>query len=207
MASSNVCFQCKKEPGVCTCAGCNEFFCEAHFTDHRRLIKEGLNELEDIYNIFLQKLKDREQPKRAQAALLSQIQQWENRTVERVRQSARAVSDEVQQLFDRKLKAVEGKLQETTIKLQQCRKVANFVEKDLDEIRNTFDRLQRTYDQITQPSTVKVCEERSQQIVWDTLIYAVDESTVTQAARKCFDRFQESTFSSDPRVLVHLCVG
>ena len=189
MASSNLCSECKKEPGVCTCAGCNKFFCETHFSEHRRSIKEGLNELEDIYNIFLQKFEDNEQPKRAQATLLSQIQQWENRTVEKVRQSARTASDAVQQLFDRKLKNVQDNLQGITIKLQQCRKVANFVEKDLDEIRNSFDRLQKTYDQITQPLTVKVCEERSQQIAWDTLIYVVDESTVLQAARKCFDRF------------------
>ena len=95
MAASNLCFQCKKEPGVCTCAGCNKFFCETHFIDHRRVIKEGLNELEDIYNHFLQKLKDREQSKRVQATLLAQIQQWETRTVERVRQSARTASDTV----------------------------------------------------------------------------------------------------------------
>ena len=144
---------------------------------HLLWIDGGLDELDDVRNAFLQKLTNQEEPKRLQATLLSQIQQWEDRIVERVRQSASAVRSQVQDLFSGKIKDVEEKLQETTAKIQQCRKSTNFLETDLDEIRNTFDQLQRRYDQITQPPSVKVYEEPSGQIAWDALIYAEDESS------------------------------
>jgi hypothetical protein len=109
----------------------------------------------------------------------------EDRTVKKVRRAASAASNQAQQLLATKIKDIQTTFDETTTKLQRCRKLMNFVEKDLEEMRNTFTRLQHTYDQITQPSSMKLCIDGSEQLVWETLIYTVNESIERRAPPKC----------------------
>ena len=194
MATLNLCSKCNREPGICMCTGCNKLFCDTHFVDHRQWIKSGLDELEDIRNTFLQKLNDGVEAKRLQASLLSQIKQWEDRTVKKVRQAASAASNQAQQLLTTKIKDIQTAFDETTVKLRRCRKLTNFVEKDLDEMRSTFARLQKTYDQVTQPSSMKLCMDGSEQLVWETLIYTVNESIDKRAPRKCLPMLQIESY-------------
>ena len=104
--------------------------------------------------------------------------------VEKVRQAARTTSNQAQQLLETKIKGIRTSLDETTAKLQRCRKLTNFVEKDLDEMRDTFARLQQTYNQITQASSMKLYTDGSEQLAWETLIYMANESTDTLAPRE-----------------------
>ena len=176
------------------CTGCNKLFCDTHFIDHRRWITSGLDELEDIRNALLQKLNDGVEAKRLQASLLSQIKRWEDRTVKKVRQAASVASNQAQQLLATKMKDIQTAFDETTVKLQRCRKLTNFVEKDLEEMRGTFARLQQTYDQITQPSSMKLCIDGSEQLVWETLIYTVNESIDIRAPRECLSMLQIESY-------------
>lgn len=86
MPSSTVlCFTCDKARGTCKCEGCSKKFCESHFFDHRRELKQTLDVVTDEHNNFHNILTDNENLLKP---LYNQIDSWEKKAIKQIQRAA-----------------------------------------------------------------------------------------------------------------------
>lgn len=176
MLKHNMCSVCQKEAGICNCAGCKAFFCTKDFTDHRQWLSGEFEKVIEDRNQFQEEMNDRKQVTQFQRILLSQIDQWQNVTIEKVRHVAEKTRRQLLQLLNDKIKDVENEFNNVTKQLRDLQEMENFVEDDLADQKDKIHKLENQFQQITELPSITINDKQSEQIDWRLAIYAVDMS-------------------------------
>ena len=150
------CVKCPKGPGQVTCDGCEQRFCMKHLAEHRQELGEQLDELNSEKNQLQQHLT--EESNDEQHPLITRVNQWESRSIERIKQ----VADEVRSKLTRQLNVVKNNIRESlnlpqiSRELEESRQTDTFTE---TELKNWSDQLKRLREEFDKPAMVQLVDE------------------------------------------------
>ena len=133
MASSDAkksCTKCLKGQGQVLCGGCQRWYCVTHLLEHRQELSQQMDNLTLEHDQFQQTLlahdSDRPNP------LITRIDRWETKSIEKIKQVAREVRQDLKELIDQSKKDLVGSLRRITDELQENRQMETYTENDLE---------------------------------------------------------------------------
>ena len=131
MTSSNQCSVCQKAVGVCICVGCKACFCGHDFENHRGGLLHELDVLSEDSNILRDKVNKTPENNELNNPILLRIDQWEQITIEKVKQAAGEARKNATELVESKRKELTDHFEALSHELQELRKTQGFIEQDL----------------------------------------------------------------------------
>lgn len=136
-----ICCQCGKNKGRVRCEGCSKLFCMSDFDGHRQELEEELDGIETNHNNFRQTFN--ETVVRVEShTLVKQIDQWENESIEKIRQMARENRQIVLESIVQVYEILKVKLNKLTNELNESRKENDFFEISLNQWKNQLTEMQ-----------------------------------------------------------------
>ncbi|CAF1133051.1 unnamed protein product [Rotaria sordida] len=146
MASSGQqksCVAC--ENGVATCTGCEKRFCLPHFTQHRQELDERMNEVVHEHN-QLRKALDQQA---TAPHLLSRIDQWEQTSIQKIKETAKQARADLQTCFDRTKHQLINSLDNMASRLKSTQAINLYAEKELDASVQQLKQLRQMFEMPT----------------------------------------------------------
>jgi hypothetical protein len=135
------CFTCGKIKGRVKCEGCSKIYCVKHFEDHRQQLSKQLDEVEVTRDLFRQSLTEKTGDSQNNSSI-QQIDEWENESMNKIRQAASEARDIVLQHTAGINTKMEENLDKLTTQLRQSRQENDFFETDLNQWREEVTRMQ-----------------------------------------------------------------
>jgi hypothetical protein len=193
MATANIktfCSSCGKENGRVTCEGCSKLFCFNDFNIHRQELGTQLDQIEVDRDLFRQMLTENISKPQNQA-LMKQIDQWENESINKIRQAA----EEARQILIKHSAELNMKLEEKlemlTNELKQSRQENDFFEPKLNQWKEEL--AQMNHD-LTKPSNITIRND-STPLVTKIVVYILG---------KIFnDSLNRVTITSQQKMSIH----
>ena len=152
-SSSNPCVKCPKGRAQTICSGCQQWLCVKHFTEHRQELSREMDHLTQQHDELHQDListNDDQHPS------FIRINNWEQRSIERIRQ----VADEVRQNLEEHLNTNKMKLKrslnEITVELRSSRENEDYTEIELQRWVNQLKELRQ---QLFHPSMIEITND------------------------------------------------
>jgi len=176
MTTSKGCSMCPKRTGTYFCTGCHAHFCKKDFHNHRGMLNNQLDGFVEDRNALQEKITKATQQKDINSPLLSQIDQWQKVTIEKVKQAADQARQHVIQILDSKRVEITSDFEKFSKELIQLRETEDFVEQDLKRLKKTIDQINQDVKKLAQPSEIELHVDESQEIQWNRLIYVVDNT-------------------------------
>jgi hypothetical protein len=177
MASSDRCSVCRKGAGTCCCPGCKAYFCDDDFKDHRGMLINKLDELSIDRNDLEENIKKATSYHQSDTLLLTQIDEWQQTTIEKVKQAAEQARQQVLQIMNLKREEITKQFQTMSQEMKQLRDTKGVVEYDLTRLKQQIDQLDEDLEELFQPSTIELNVKKSDEIEWNHIIY-VEERPV-----------------------------
>lgn len=180
MATSKQCSMCTKAPGSMYCTGCEKYFCwkdlkthrEGMFTEMDKIVEER-NHLQDIINNILQ-INDQQHP------LIEQIEKWKNTTIEKIKQIAEQVRQQAIQLLNARLMKVDTEFKSFSQELAHLKESEDYFEHDLARLNQKINEFKQDLKHSTQPTTIELHAQGSDNINWNSLIYVEEKQTYSK---------------------------
>ena len=152
---ANPCFTCGKLTGRVKCEGCSKIFCLNDFEGHQQELSKQLEEVEVIRDLFRQSLTEKITDSRKHP-LIEQIDEWENESIDKVRQTA----EEVRQILTKHTAELNTKLEDRlsklTNQLRQSREAKDFFETELNQWK---EELKQMKNELVKPSSVTIRQD------------------------------------------------
>jgi hypothetical protein len=126
-----------KGKGTFKCEGCSQIFCSKHSIDHRHELIQKLEEIELTRDLVYQTFLEQSQ----QHLLLDQINQWEQKSIDKIHQTAEEARNRILQ----ETVNLEQKLKDITNQLRQAHEDDDFVEIDLDQWTQKLHELEKNW--------------------------------------------------------------
>jgi chromosome segregation ATPase len=180
MATSNRCSECKKEMGLIHCTGCDAYYCMKDFKTHREKLYTKLDGVVEERNKLQDEINKAAQGVNQRSPLIDQINEWQEITIEKVKQIAAQTRQEVVQLLNSKRVKITTEFQTFSQELAHLKETENFVEHDLTRLTQMIEQFHQDIKQPIQPTTIEFYTEQSDKIDWNRLIY-VEEKRVHTA--------------------------
>ena len=177
MAASRPCSTCPKGTGIYFCTGCEKYFCKRDFHSHRETLNNQLDVCIEDRNALQGKMPKPVLPKNVRSPLLSQIDAWQQQTIEKVKQAAEQVRQQVIKIINSKQMDLTSAFEKLSKELVELKETEDFAEQDLKRLKETTNRLNQQLKQLQQPPTIELHMEKNQKIEWNTLIYVVEKNT------------------------------
>jgi adenylosuccinate synthase len=95
--SKTYCITCGKGIGQFKCEGCSQTFCTKHVVEHRQTLNQQLDEIMLGHDVLQQAMNEN---KSQWQSLMTDIEQWEQRSIDKIRQMAKEARQRVAQLGD-----------------------------------------------------------------------------------------------------------
>ncbi|CAF1423871.1 unnamed protein product [Adineta steineri] len=146
------CVTCGKEKSTVRCDGCSQPFCMNHFGHHRQELDKQLGEIEVSRDLFRQTLTE-QSAKPENQTLIIQINQWEQDSIAKVRQTANEARQTILQHTTKYLTEIEIKLNTLTKELRESREENDFIEADLQRWKT---QLTEMTNELDKPSTITI---------------------------------------------------
>jgi len=147
------CVTCRKEKSTVICDGCSQRFCVNHFGDHRKELSKLFDKIEVNRDLFRQAFNE-QTAKPDNHLLMKQIDQWEQESINKIKQTA----DEARQLLQKytveHLTKLEVKLNKLTSQLRESREENDYSETDIHQWTKHLTRMTTELD-ISSHITVK----------------------------------------------------
>jgi uncharacterized protein (UPF0335 family) len=154
MSASNgkgQCFICGKEKIAYECKGCSKVFCFNHLAEHRQILSQQFDEIENDRDQFLQTIiQQKENPN--ENLLIQRIDKWENYSIEKIKQTAK----ECRQILIEHINQIENKLKELTEQIRNIRQENEFNEIDLNQLKI---KLLKLTEQLNTPANISIGED------------------------------------------------
>lgn len=176
MASSNRCSTCQKNPGISFCPGCKAYFCDKDFKAHRGILVRDLDRAGTDRNELQGKIKKVKSLKQPGNLLLTRIDEWQQLTIEKVKQAAQQARQQVVKIMNSKRDEITREFQTLTEEIECLKDSESVLEPDLINLKRDLSRLNKDVEQFFQPSTIEVNMKQSDQIVWNHMIYVEEKS-------------------------------
>jgi len=141
------CLTCETAKVAYKCEGCSQYFCLIHLSDHHQGLGKQLDEIEDKYNLFRETLNEKTQNSQ-KYPLIEQINQWENDSVNKIRQQADESRALLLKYINKHIQKIETKFIELTEELKEVQE-----ENNLNEFKTKFKKLEEEFNK---PSHVSV---------------------------------------------------
>ncbi len=191
MATPKNCSKCETGAGVNFCIGCEAYFCEEDYQHHRGKMADELCRLIECGNALQDKINRATQHKYSNSSLLIQIDEWQRVTIEKVEQIAEQARQQVVKLLNSKDMEIKTQFEKFSQELIQLKETENLVERDLERLEQTIYQLNQDLKRLSQTPEIELHTERSNQIVWDSLIYVVEKSVNGKFISRPFFLVQE----------------
>jgi vacuolar-type H+-ATPase subunit I/STV1 len=176
MATSEGCSMCEKGAGAYFCIGCKKHFCKKDFHNHRETLNNELYGYIEDRNTLQEKISKPNQQKNICSPLLLQIDEWQQQTIEKVKQAAEQARQQVMQILNSKGTEITSEFEKLSQELIQLKETEDFTEQDLKRLKQTINRLNEDLKQLAQAPTIELHREESQKIAWNCLIYVEDKT-------------------------------
>ena len=147
MASSNIQEHCSVciEENTYLCKGCLQTFCFDHLKEHRDLINQEFNQIEDNYNLLIENLNEQiENPN--QRLFIKQINQWKQKSIEQIEAIAKEYEKDLIQCTNKYFLGLKNDLNEK-FKETQIKDKSN--EKQLNQLKEQLNLLNKQFKEIS----------------------------------------------------------
>lgn len=155
------CYICKKEKATFLCRGCKGDFCFSHLNDHRQELSQRFDGIETERDLFRQTLLEFQQDSEKHA-LMQQIDQWEHRSMEIIRQTAEETRQLLRKNNSEFVQRLEGQLTRLTDELKRTRKEVDLDELDLIRLTTELEQLSK---QLNDQANVLLVEDASRALI------------------------------------------
>jgi hypothetical protein len=122
-------------------------------------------------NQLAARTKETIQTQRAGSSLLSQIDDWQKVTIEKVSRAAEEARQQAIQFMRRKKAEIVEGFESVGKEIRTRQGTGDFVEYDLERLKQSINRLQQDLEQFIQ-RPIELNVKKSNQIDWNNLIYA-----------------------------------
>lgn len=173
----NRCSKCSTNVGTCTCAGCKDYFCTKHFILHRKELQTNLEHITDTHHRLLKNVHEQNNSNSLLSTILSQIDQWQNVTIQKIHQTADNLRQQVTQMLNDQREEINGRFKAVVDELRKRKEEDDFVEDDLVRLKEHIDHLQKELDNVQQHPMLQLHTELTDQIEWNRLAYLEFKST------------------------------
>ncbi|UJR10844.1 hypothetical protein I4U23_015032 [Adineta vaga] len=150
-----LCVICTKAKGIFKCEGCSQVFCPKHSTDHRNELSKQLDEIALTHDLIQQTLNQQTKDPQ-QHPLLKKINQWESKSMNKIRQMAEEIRNEVLKSSVQHTTGLKQKLQLVSSELRQGREENDFSEIDLHQ---WIQKLEELKNELHNPTTINIQED------------------------------------------------
>jgi len=148
-------------------------------TNHRTILVNGLEKLTASRNELQEKIKNFNLGNRPDILILSQIDRWEQKTIEKVHQAADEVRKEVLVLVKSKQEEIKNQFESLSKELDNLRETKGTLEQDLIRLEREIAQINEDLKQSFQLPNVKLMTNQSEQIPWNPMIYVEEKSQNT----------------------------
>ena len=152
------CVKCEKGTGQALCDGCERWFCVKHFLDHRQELSQQLDALLLERDQLQQHLcTESDAPERH--PLLTRVDQWEAKSIARIKQVANTVRSQLTAPLARTRRVVQYSLRPITAELKKNQGTEDFNEIDL---RKWLSQLKELREQLDKPVMVELIDDEDE---------------------------------------------
>jgi hypothetical protein len=177
MAAPKSCSKCEKGRGTFHCVGCDAYFCKKCHQQHRDDMADQLEGLIGNRNELRQQINKETEEKNFGSPLLIEIEDWQTKTIEKVKRVAEQAKQQVVKLLNSKKTEIKSEFEKFSEKLIQLKENDDFLEYDLERLKQTVDQLNQKLKELSKQPEIDLCKEQSDQIEWDTLIYIREKTS------------------------------
>ncbi|CAF0781858.1 unnamed protein product [Adineta steineri] len=142
--TKNNCSVCIKLAGVFLCHGCEKNFCQLHASEHREHLQKSMNVIYHNYDSVKQNIKG-QTTEQYQHSLMVQVNQWEQESIEKIRQYAQETRQELTITVRQRSDNLKEKLEQLKQELDKARQTGGFYENDLKEWTEKLNEIRRTF--------------------------------------------------------------
>jgi chromosome segregation ATPase len=176
MAKSNRCSTCQKQAGAMHCIGCDAYFCAKDFRGHREILFNEMDGLVEERNNLQDKINKATQHNDSRSPLIEEINKWEKATIEKVHQVAEHARQQAFQLLNVKRVKIANEFKGFSEELAYLKETENFVEQDLERLKQLIRQFHHDLTQLTQPFAIELNTKESDGINWNRVIYVQEKS-------------------------------
>jgi len=171
MASSRKCSTCNKPSASMHCIGCDGYFCNKCFQLHRQSMFGQMDHIIESRNQLQQDINNSTQLNKQQSPIITEIDKWETSTIEKVKKVAAEARQQTVQLLNAGRIKIDNEFKSFSRELASLQESEDYVEHDLERLNQKINQFKLDVKQSTQPTTIQLHTEQSDQINWGTLIY------------------------------------
>ena len=164
-----ICEKCSTVLGQTLCAGCQKWMCVKHLIEHRQSLSDEIDHLTENYD---QLQRDLTQDTFDQHSLLRSINEWEEKSIERIRRDAERARQHLRKHLDRTKIRVQKSLSEIVDELQQHRQLDDYTEIELGTWTKQLQKFRRQLDDC---SIVQIVHDQNEQSFVSKLILSTEE--------------------------------
>ncbi len=161
------------------CTGCDKYFCRKHFKIHSEEMFAEMDKIIEERNHLQNEINIEIQDNNQQNPLIEQIDQWQKRTIEKVKQVAAQARQQASELLNAKRVRLNTEFKSFSQELAHLKESENYVEHDLTRLNQMINKFKLDLKQSTQPTTVVLHTEQSDNINWESLIYVEEKAAST----------------------------
>ncbi|CAF4881146.1 unnamed protein product [Rotaria sp. Silwood1] len=169
---SSVCSICNKPSIKYFCIGCKQHFCPKDFKEHEQQLSiEFDNAIVRSHDELLNQIQKLEKSDIFLSDLFAQINEWKITTINKVEKAAEKAHHELIELIDKQKIKITKQLEAIAKEIRCRREEENFLENDIDRLKQKLNEIQQTFRQLIQKDTNKSIIINNDQIDWNRLIY------------------------------------
>ncbi|CAF2498712.1 unnamed protein product [Rotaria sp. Silwood2] len=150
--SKQPCKKCCKSGGIATCGGCEQWFCGKHFNEHRQELALEIDNIEQEHNLLQRDLFE----ENATNSLLSQIDDWEHKSIKKIQAAAEKARMDLRKYLDHSKQQLKTSLYELAKELQSGRESDDYTEMDL---KKWMGQLKELREMLQNPSTIDIIDD------------------------------------------------
>ena len=161
------------------------------FRTHREGLHTEMDGVVEERNKLQDEINETAQHNDQCSPLIAQINEWQEITIEKVKQVAEQARQQVTQLLNSKRVKMTTEFQTFSQELAHLKETENFVEHDLTRLKQMIQQFHQDLKQSIQPTTIELHTEQGDGIDWNRLIYveekrarAKNQQQQAQATRK-----------------------
>jgi translation initiation factor 2 beta subunit (eIF-2beta)/eIF-5 len=139
-----------------------------------------VNELDELtvnQNELHEKINKARSDKQSGSSLLSRIDKWQQDTIEKVKLAAEQARQQALKIINSKREEIMRQFQTLSQELKQLKETKGVVEQDLTRLKQQVGQINKNLEQLSRPPAVELNVSRSDQIVWNRMIY-IEENSV-----------------------------
>ena len=157
--------------------GCKAYFCGKDFTEHRGGLRNELDGLSDNSNDLKDKINKTPESNESHISLLTRIDEWQQTTIEKVKQVAEEVRKEIIKLMTSEKMQLTNQLESLVQEFNELRETEGFVEQDLTRLKQIIHQLNEDFKNLTQLTIIELHVTQRDQIQWNQFINVRDKKS------------------------------